>query len=304
MHHSPAKKLFSNLLPPAMVRRLRRVRDRSLRHRIDAILAVANAPKTERAERDFETLQKEYNGVPEYGFDPHSFWKRGWERALAIAELPEDKNARCRTLEVGCGDAMTGVALSIHGHDVTVSDMDDWRDPRAKSLKFCKRLLEDGLPYENASFDLAYSFNAFEHFADPGKCFGELERLVASRGLVHLSFGPLFASAWGLHAYSRLNMPYPQYLFSEAFTAAKLAATGVSDLGKEGSALQPMNRWRFAQFRSLWENSRWTVVYSDFWSPIDQLSLVERYPECFSGRNLTWDDITTQAITVTLRKRG
>jgi len=296
-------KALTNVLPPPATKILRRYRDLARRSRIIAILERSTPPQTDRAERDFEQLQREFNGVPDYGFDSHGSWKRGLERALTISELLPDRNRSYRILEVGCGEAMTGYFLSTHGHQVTVSDMDDWRDPRAKALDFCGSILERGLPYEKGTFDLIFSYNSFEHFNDPGVCFAELSRLLKPSGTIHLNFGPLYASAWGMHAYSSLMMPYPQYLFSPDFIAKKLNTTGVFDLGKRSESLQPMNQWRLKRFWDLWANPNWKIIMSDLWTPTDSLPLIIRYPECFSGRGLTYDDVAVQAITVTLKSQ-
>jgi SAM-dependent methyltransferase len=290
-------------MPTPVIRPLRRIRDARVRAQVSEILARATAPDTSHAETDFARLQAEFSGVPEYGYDPHSIWKRAAERALIVSELPPDKNKCSRVLEVGCGDAMTGYLLSVHGHDVVVSDMDDWRDPRAHSLNFCKRILEDGLPYPSASFDLIFTYNAFEHFADPAKCFAELTRLTKPGGTAYLSFGPLYASPWGMHAWSSLKMPFCQYLFSEQFILQQLRKTGVNDLGKQLDALQPLNKWRYHQFVQMWSNSQWKVLELATWAPDEFLPLIKRYPECFSGRGLNYDDVTIQAINVTLRRQ-
>lgn len=288
---------------PTLAKPLRWSRDSIVRSQISKILASREQSQTTRAESDFGQLQKEFNGVPEYGFDPHSVWKRGMERASLLSEMLHEPNHSCRILEVGCGDAMTGYMLSIHGHLVTVSDMDDWRDPRAASLEFCQQNLERPLPFAPNTFDLIYSYNSFEHFQDPAKCFGELSRLVKPSGVIHLSFGPLYASPWGLHAWSSLKMPYPQFLFSEKFISEKIKETGICDLGKQSDSLQPLNRWTVGEFCNLWSDSTWHTIKSDFWAPKSFLYLIKRYPECFFGRGLTYEDVTVQAISVTLRRR-
>ncbi len=296
-------KAAASWLPTPVVRPLRRYRDSMIKSRVEAILARNTAPQTAAAEADFDRLQREFNGVPDYGFDFHNTWKRAVGRALELAEMLPDKTHSYRVLEVGCGDAMTGYLLSTHGHQITVSDMDDWRDPMAKSLDFCKSILEQGLPYDSGAFDFIFSYNAFEHFNDPGVCFAELTRLVKPGGHIHLSFGPVYASAWGMHAASSLMMPYPQYLFSPEFTAAKLKATGIYDLGKNSDALQPMNRWTARQFCALWSGPKWRILKSDLWGPDDFLHMILRYPDSFTGRGLTFEDVITQAITVTLERQ-
>lgn len=297
-------KRVARWLPDPIIKPLRRHRDSVMRSQIESILEQTAAPSTSRAEADFDLLQSEFCGVPEYGFDFHSTWKRASQRAILLADVVPDKERSYRVLEVGCGDAMTGYMLSTHGHEVSVSDMDDWRNPAAKSLPFTKAVLEEGLPFEEASFDFIFSFNSFEHFNDPGRCFAELTRLTRPGGIVYLSFGPIYASAWGLHAASSFKMPFPQYLFSKEFLQRKLQQTGVYDLGKHSDSLQPLNAWTVKEFCELWnENPAWRVLMEDLWGPDEFLPVIKRYPECFTGRNLTFEDVVTQAINVTLGRQ-
>jgi SAM-dependent methyltransferase len=283
---------------------VRRRRQREIRRsrKIEVILAQSTPPDTRRSEADFDCLQSRYNGVPEYGFDPRSLWKRGAERAATLVDLVSFTDHPARVLEVGCGDGMTGVLLTSFGHRVTLSDMEDWRDPRARTLTFIEEVLEAGLPLPDAAFDLVYSFNSFEHFQDPAKCFRELTRLCRPGGIMHLDFGPLYPSAWGLHAYSSLKMPYPQYLFSQAFLEQKLGELGIWDLGRRLDQLQPLNEWRVDDFLKLWKTDSWTTIHLCTGGPHEYLTLVEEYPEAFRGRGLSVEDLTTQWIRVTLRR--
>jgi SAM-dependent methyltransferase len=286
---------------PAMAKPVRRYRNALVRSRIEKILAARGPIETKRAEGDFEALQRKYHGVPDYGFDAHSKWRRGMERALQLTALLPDPNRPQAALEVGCGDAMTGFLFSLDGHQVSLSDMADWRDARAKSLPFYPCTLEDGLPLKDSTFDFAFSYNSFEHFRDPGRCFQELKRVLKPSGLLHLSFGPLYASPWGLHAYSALMMPFPQFLFSPEFIRQKLKDIGVYDLGKNSVDLQPLNAWTVAQFCGLWSGADWRVIHSDLWAPDYFPELVLAYPEAFRGRGLSLADISVQSITVTLQ---
>ena len=104
-------------------------------------------------------------------------------------------------LELACGDGLTALSLSNYGLSVVACDMDDYRDEKAKSLDFVCSKIENGLPLADDTFDAIYSYEAFEHVEDPAKCFKEIERLCRPGGIVYLNFGPLFASALGLHAF-------------------------------------------------------------------------------------------------------
>lgn len=299
----PPLRKIAHWIPNPVLRPLRRLRNARARAIITGILETETQPDTSRAEADFSELQAAHDGVPEYGYEPFTAWRRGVERAVEVGALPANPHGRCRILEVGCGDGMAGFLLSTHGHDVVLSDMDDWRDPRAKQISFCNRVLEDGLPYPPETFDVIFSYNSFEHFADPAKCLAEITRLTKPTGTAFLSFGPLYASPWGMHAWSALRMPFPQYLFSESFIDSKLGEIGIHDLGKSMKTLQPLNKWRLKDFCDLWTSDQWKLLELDLCSPTEHLAIIEQYPECFSGRQLTFDDVVTQAIRVRLQRR-
>jgi hypothetical protein len=99
-------------------------------------------------------------------------------------------------------------------------------------------------------------------------------------------------------------MPYPQFLFSEAFIQRKLQQLGIWDLGKKRENLQPLNRWRLAQFEALWSDSMCEVMESRYFRASPQhTDLVLRYPESFRGLGLEYEDVTIQSLRVLLRKR-
>ncbi len=116
---------------------------------------------------------------------------------------------------------MCGYLLSCYGHSVYLSDMEDWRAPQAQQLEFLQTEIEAGLIWPDEYFDFIYSYNTFEHLKDPKTALTELLRVTKRGGLIYLNFAPLYASAWGLHAYRTLKIPYIQFLFSEAFIQAQ-----------------------------------------------------------------------------------
>lgn len=97
-------------------------------------------------------------------------------------------------------------------------------------------------------------------------------------------------------------MPYPQFLFSAEFIHQKLREVGIQDLGQERSELQFTNQWRVGQFHALWESSGCEVIEERVYRDVDHLDTVCRYPWRFQGHGLTYDDLTIQALLVTLRK--
>ena len=272
------------------------------RAEVESCLRRTEPPDVSASQDAFDALQAAYRGADAYGYDAYSSWRRGVERATSLIPLLGKDRAAAEVLDAACGDGMTGFAIAGYGHRLTLADLEDWRDRRAATLPFVAADLcgETALPADH--FDLIFCYNAFEHFPDPAAALRELVRASKPAGLIHLSFGPLARSPWGLHAFRTLTMPYPQFLFSEQFVAAKLADLGIYDLGRARTTLQPINGWRLNQFQSLFETCGCEVVAFDLGSVTEDLDLILRFPRAFSGRGLSFEDVTTSAITVTLRK--
>lgn len=272
-----------------------------LARRISPVLSSSEAP--EYYDDKFDELQSAYfKWWADYDYDAYSTWRRGCERALSLLKRPELQKPSLNVLDAGCGDGMTGVGLASYGHQVTLNDSEDWRDARAKPLKFVQGDICGTLPLASESFDLAISYNAFEHVDNPAKALNELVRLCKRGGLLYIEFDPLYSSPLGLHAFS-FFMPYPQFLFSPKLIETKLRELSVRDLGRTSAELQATNKWRLSQFRDLWRESGCEVVSLVEGIESRQIGAVEKFPNAFRGRGLTIDDLTVSAIAVMLRKR-
>lgn len=283
-------------------RAIGKARSRQIEKRIDEILSDPAPPSTGRAESDFDALQRAYQGIPEYGYDARSMWTRGATRSIQLMDLLEWKE-NAHTLEIGCGDGLVSYHLASYGHQVSLTDMDDWRTSRAKALDFHGGEFENGLPFESEQFDLIFTYNTFEHVNDPAKCLQEMLRLTQPGGLLYIDFNPTYSSPWGLHAYRAMRMPYPQFLFSDAFVTDYIRTNGISDLGGQyKTALQPLNRWRIGQFDKLWEGSGCAIERREYDFGAEHVGLIRRYPECFRGRGLNYRDVTIDGTRVLLRK--
>ncbi len=256
-------------------------------------------------EKEFQVLQENYPIQPEYGYSDYQTWERGVERSSFMMKHFESlqKDSK-KVLEVGCGDGMCGFLLSTFGHAPTLLDMDDWRDKRVKSLEFVKCSLTGKLPIASDMYDFIYSYNTFEHVFEPQKALDELIRLLKPGGIIYLDFGPLYASAWGLHAFRMLNMPYPQYLFSKEFYVQKIKEIGHFDIGRQMNVLQPLNQWVMKQYDDLFLRSGCEVVAYKKSSHYSYLRVIKEYPKAFAGLGLTYEDVTVHALRVTLRKKS
>jgi len=281
------------------------IAEQKRKHYIAGIERILREPIPNRAldsEDIFARLQDEYCPPDPYGYDSYHTWCRASERVKTILAIPELQIPGIHVLELASGDGMTGKLLYDYGHNVTLCDVEDWRDDHARSLPFLECDICQTIPLEDESFDLIYSYNAFEHLSDPDFTFHEIKRLSRSGGVVILSFGPLYSSPWGLHAYRALNMPYPQFLFSKSFILRKIRQLRIFDLGRETDLLQPLNEWRFEQYQALWHDNCFEIVEEHLGEDWSHLGLVMRFPEQFSGKNLRVVDLVTTSIHVVLKK--
>jgi SAM-dependent methyltransferase len=291
---------------PGVYRGLRRAYDKFLWSKVRGVLAAPSAaPDVTESLVQFDKLLRKYSGLQ---LDPYLFNDyENWNRAVArvqwlIQNLAELRENTRRVLEIGAGDGMVGKLLADYGHDVTLADFQDWRDPRAKHLPLLQGAIESGIDLPEASVDVVVSYNAFEHFEDPAACVRQLVRVVRPAGLMHFDFGPPFSAPFGMHCYRALPVPYCQFLFPESHVVEYIRSRGHDDLGKRMTELQPMNRWRLSQFDAAWTSSGCTVVSREIFHDRDFLHLVTRFPNSFRGRNLTVDDLTANRIRVTLRR--
>jgi SAM-dependent methyltransferase len=269
---------------------------------VNAICARKIQPSTLRSEAEFDTLQKQHAPPPEYGYEPLSLFERAAHRAVRVLACAPHANKPLKALELGAGDGMLGALLAAAGHDVTLSDLEDWRAAPARKLRFIAADCCVEIPASSNEYDVVCSFNTFEHLTDPENAIAEVHRVTAYGGVVLLDFGPLYCSPWGLHAYRSLKMPYSQFLFSPEFIKMKLEELGIWDLGKSRSELQSLNGWKCSQFEKLWRASGFHVVQTNDVRREEYMHVVTSYPECFTGRGLSFDDLTCANIVVMLRK--
>jgi SAM-dependent methyltransferase len=270
---------------------------------IATILKDNRPPIFYDSDKIFENLQKFYKISHNYGYDAYSSWHRGMSRAQKLLKGCDGlRQPNLKVLDVACGDGMAGYALSTFGHDVTLNDIEDWRDDRWKNLPMVIGNLCGGLLLNSNNFDLVISYNSFEHISDPQAAFEEILRVTKPGGIIYLEFGPLYCSPKGLHAYHTLNMSYPQFIFSMPFLEKKLQLLGIRDLGKERKSLQPVNAWRLKQFEDLWNSKDVEILDHVLMTDYSRLGVVRRFPRSFSGLDLSLEDLTTYGISLTLLK--
>lgn len=299
-----AKALLRPLVPRGIrgwaTRTRQAAQDRSVRNAEKAFL---HAPRTPEwlSHADLERLCAEHPYTPSYGYDARSFERRGQERAANILkELPDP--SLTEFLDLACMDGMTAAALQHRGKQCWGVDQEGKNfDPRARAAGV--RLEEmDALALDlpNDRFDVVYSFNAFEHFADPAVALREALRVTKPGGYVYLHFGPLYGSAKGMHAYYQIPVPYCQFLFPLEMMNAYLREQGKPELDPNHC-----NGWPVQRYRDLWESvsdKAEVIAQAEFTYP-DDLDLVVRYPSCFRNKTERFEDLVVNIIHIVFQKR-
>jgi SAM-dependent methyltransferase len=124
-------------------------------------------------------------------------------------------------LDFGCGEGLMakGVARrarEVHGVDTqhnfwqleerfgrTFGQDNPFPPVRLKLVR-----ADEGLPYEDGSFDGVYAWSVFEHVADVPSVLGEIRRVLRPGGAFFVQIEPLYCSPAGGHLWNILDEPW------------------------------------------------------------------------------------------------
>ncbi len=108
-----------------------------------------------------------------------------------------------RALDIGCRDGYWAERLKKKGYIVSALDL----EPKYESA--LTHNVENGLPFDDDSFDLVWCTEVIEHLHKPRYLLNEIERVLKPNGLAILTTPN---SAWWFYAISRLWGWTPQRL--------------------------------------------------------------------------------------------
>lgn len=244
--------------------------------------------------RYLRELHNQYDPLPEYSYSKEALDKRGNKRALDLLSIIPDEKTNA-FLDVGCWDGMICYHLKQMGKKpVGIDFRDEGFDRRAVADKV-KLLKMDAMKmeFEDNSFDLAFSFDSFEHFSNPEKVLSELVRVVKPGGYIYLDFGPLFFSSFGLHAFVQTPVPYCQFLFSNETILKFLKEENLGTLD-----FDHCNGWSLKQFQELWttySNKLEKISYTEA-GDYKHMNLIRKHAPLFKNKTTYFDDLTTGYI--------
>lgn len=247
-----------------------------------------------------ELLQKQYPFPGEYGYDPEALERRGekWSNEILDLVRPHRDGA---FLELGCWDGMVSCCLQRRGFRATAIDnRSEGFDERAKREGV--RLLQMDaarLALDDESFDCVFSYDAFEHFADPGLVLQEAVRVAKRGGYIYLVFGPLYMSSMGLHAYRSITVPYCQFLFTRELLEDFVHAKGLMpiDFGQvNGYTLE-----EFRQILNRYSSVLRRIRYYEI-PEVRHIDLIKKFPSCFKSKTTCFDNLIVSSIEVLFKK--
>ena len=232
-----------------------------------------------------------------YRYDPDTLVARGRERAQFLLGL--DSKPGSRFLEIGPSDGLTLLALKNLGRNALGLDIVDALHPLARAGGVQVRVKDaTHMDFPDASFDVVYSFNAFEHLPDPAKTLHLIGRVLSPGGLHYVITGGLGWSPHGAHLYDTIGVPYVTQLFDDTTIDAYLARHGLH-------AQRPwFNNWPVEQYRAGIAAEKGvfdTIQYRELrnrWV----VDLIAEFPAQFR-RAPSFDSLLVDCIEGTFRKR-
>jgi len=87
-----------------------------------------------------------------------------------------DNGVGKKALDIGCRDGYWSIRLDAHGYEVVSLDIEPFYEPALTHD------VEDGLPFEDASFDLIWCTEVIEHLYHPEAFLQEIERVLKPHG--------------------------------------------------------------------------------------------------------------------------
>jgi ubiquinone/menaquinone biosynthesis C-methylase UbiE len=138
-----------------------------------------------------------------HAYHPMTWYLKNYQKAFGhqFVEFIKGK----RVLDFGCGFGGYVLAMGAMGaaqsFGVEISDIVEEGKKKAYDLGLNNVMFLTGNSslFEENSFDLITSHDAFEHFENPKEILIEMIRLVKPGGEVLVKFGPTWLSPWGKH---------------------------------------------------------------------------------------------------------
>lgn len=188
--------------------------------------------------------------------------------------------------DIGCGRGTLGIYAVMAGASKVVSfdtqhrlfmkfsNNEEMNEKIREKIYSCRfDVSEDNNSEYIDHFDVAMSYNTFEHVGDPKMALKNIASMVKKGGYFIARFGPLFNSPFGPHRWEEINIPYVQHLFPDEVVFEyiyhnlskeqenRYESNYVERSLRTGDPYSHVNRWSAKNFYELFENSSdWQVL--------------------------------------------
>jgi SAM-dependent methyltransferase len=175
--------------------------------------------------------------------DPDAVWFRDhyYHAPAEIASYLREVGVVVRDLhvaDIGCGDGIMALGVAqqgrpalLVGFDVNLTDADALLE-RAQAERVAGALLPPNLefrqseptalPAGDGSFDVVYTWSAFEHIEDPTAVLREINRVLKREGLLFLQLWPFYLSERGSHLWDWFPRSFHHLLMGDDEIAAAM----------------------------------------------------------------------------------
>ncbi len=210
---------------------------------------------------------------------------------------PPNAREKLKFLDIACGDGLTADAIERLGADVIAIDLTD-----ARFVGTCpfKQMDATSMAFDDNTLDVAYTFDAFEHFSNPQAVLREAHRVLKPGGMLYASFGPLYNSPHGAHQFLSIDVPYCHHLFREEDCNRAAATRNLRPLTKN------LNYWSLRDFRKLFDGctEQFETIHRFEKFNVAFVDLIREFPSCFRSKVDDFDELIVRSIEVLLRKKG
>ncbi len=178
-----------------------------LGNRLRSIVSPAPNPNVESNTDQVSPSAPSYDWI-------HAHCTEAADRILAFLDESGVALAGLRVADVGCGDGLIDLGVSLRGAPSELTGFDLKPTDSAQLLSWARdagiasalpgglRFVTSGvnhIPAPSGCFDVVFSWSAFEHVSDPVAMAAEIRRVLRPDGVVMVQLWPFFFSEHGSH---------------------------------------------------------------------------------------------------------
>lgn len=110
---------------------------------------------------------------------------------------------------------------------------------------------------ENERFDIVFSKDCFEHYANPEKFIHTMKKYMKKSGIMVIGFSPLWKSPYGGHLWSLTKLPWAHLIFSEEIIGEELKRLRGPEVNVDnyGQGIHGLNKMTYKRFKNIITNS-------------------------------------------------